>query len=383
MTTQEFILLGAVNPRGAAPAICTPAFSCPKDNYTYIQHVGINDTVVVFELADFGDWEPVRGSPKQRRVSAGSPAVYWICWSDDLQSSLVGEIELVRTGLIDNRWIIDNLENPFERLDFAQISGQYEWFAEEAKNCELSFEENDRSYWLRETLLLNRVRFAVESVLLSQSVPSPARRRVSSHLNVADTATVVRSIDSLCKEYVTGYTAELIATAIKDFLDSDLAYRYASAQIFGTIKRREVTSTPATWYKQITRSDAQRKRTGNQRGGITLVKAGFPINAQTYFRLDFFSSVEWVSGKTRTNKDLETASVRMKTHVLGEDLGVLSFSVSYARNRHARQNNYTSVLHLGPLSSIFSSQDMTNKWLSVARLEGGLFALSITDAKPL
>jgi hypothetical protein len=112
------------------------------------------------------------------------------------------------------------------------------------------------------------------------------------------------------------------------------------------------------------------------------VKAGFPVDTQTYFREDLFGHVDWVPGKTRTNKDIETASIRMATSILGIHLGVLSFSVSYARNRHARQNNYTSILHLGPLSAIFSSQNMTDKWLCVERLDDGSFSLTITNNKP-
>ncbi len=56
----------------------------------------------------------------------------------------------------------------------------------------------------------------------------------------------------------------------------------------------------AEWKKRLTRSDAQRKTAGNQRGSVTLVKNNYPINAQTYFRYDLFADASWETESTRT-----------------------------------------------------------------------------------
>lgn len=382
MSVAEYRLSGAINPRGASPSVCVPAFNSTADNYTYVQHVGIDDKVITFELAELSDWEPVRGSPKARMVGPGQPAVHWVTWSDDLQNSVVDIVEVVRADVIAKRWLVDALDNPFERLDFAQLSGAYTWFAEEAERCETCLSEPERSSWLSETLLLSRARFAVESVLLENLTPAAIRRRILLRLRASENANLIDHIRDLFVQYAKDYISADKLAAISSFLSNDIAYIYASSRLYGQARRAANPPAASRWYKKLTVSDAQRKESGNQRGGITLVAAGFPVDTQTYFRNDFFSEADWVKGRTRTNKELETASVRMKTNLFGRDLGVLSFNVTYAPNRQSDQANYTSILHLGPLSENFSRRNMTHKWLLLARDAKGTYSLSISDAKP-
>ncbi|WP_224543271.1 hypothetical protein [Mesorhizobium sp. CA16] len=382
MNRKRYKLSGAINPRGTGPSVCVPAFSSTSDNYTYVQYVGIDDTVILFELAELSEWEPVRGSPKAKLVDPGHPAIHWVTWSDDLQSSVVDTVEVVRADVIAKRWLVDGLDNPFERLDFAQLSGVYTWFAEEAERCETSLSEVERKSWLGDTLLLSRARFAVDSVLLAQSAPAAIRRQLALRLRAANAVSLIKSVEDLCKRYAPNYITDDKLKAIKDFLSNDVAYKYANLRLYGHSRQTASRLTAKRWYKKLTISDAQRKRSGNQRGGITLVAAGFPIDTQTYFRREFFGDVDWVKGKTRTGKELETASVRMKTTVLNNDMGVLSFNVTYAPNRQAQQANYTSILHLGPLAHSFSSRNMANKWLLLERSSDGSFSLSISAKEP-
>jgi hypothetical protein len=141
----------------------------------------------------------------------------------------------------------------------------------------------------------------------------------------------------------------------------------------------DVPNRPARWSKRLSRSDAQRKGTGNQRGSITLVQAGYPINAQTYFREQFFKDATWVPERTRTGERRESATVRFSVNFLGEDLGVQWLEVTYAPNREASQANYTSLLHLGSLARYFSTHNVTGKWLRMARSAEGRYSLSIAD----
>jgi len=136
------------------------------------------------------------------------------------------------------------------------------------------------------------------------------------------------------------------------------------------------------WTKKLSASDAQRKKTGNQRGSITLVKAGYDIDAQRYFRRDFFEGEPWVKDKTSTGEPIETATVPFITTVLGNPLGTIPLMVSYAPNREANQDNYTSLLHLEGISDVFRDQDLTDRWLQLTRDETGRFALNITDVDP-
>jgi hypothetical protein len=135
--------------------------------------------------------------------------------------------------------------------------------------------------------------------------------------------------------------------------------------------------TTVGWSKVLSQSDAQGKPRGNQRGSITLVAAGFPINAQTYFRYDFFSGVAWTADTTSTGEGRETAAVAFATTLLGQDLGVLQLPISYAPNREASQANYTTLLHVGPLGPRFAAYDMTGRTLRLERRSDRSFALSI------
>jgi hypothetical protein len=136
-----------------------------------------------------------------------------------------------------------------------------------------------------------------------------------------------------------------------------------------------------SWWKKLTRSDAQRKYQGNQRGSITLVQAGRHIDAQTYFRNSLFENATWVAHRTRTGKKLETATIPFEVRFLGRDLGVLKLEITYSSSREAAQANYTSLLHLGRLASEFASRDVTGKYLELRRTKDG-YALSVTDSAP-
>ncbi len=382
MSATRYKLSGAISPRGSGPAICVPAFGSSSDNHTYVQYVGIDDTVILFELVEPSEWEPVRGNPRLRSIEPGHLAIHWVTWSDDLHDSVIDTVEVVRTSVIEKRWLVDQISNPFERLDFAQLSGLYKWFADEAGVCESLLPETARNSWLGETLLLSRARFAVDAVLLACSTPSPIRRKVGLRLRLANTEAMLKEIQDLCKTHASNYITDSDIDAIYRFLQNDVAYRYAKSRLYDQPVVVPVRSNVVRWYKKLTASDAQRKRSGNQRGGITLVAAGFPIDTETYFRREFFGSADWVEGKTRTKKRLETASIRMRTTVFGRELGVLSFNVTYAPNRQAEQDNYTSLLHLGPLSPMFSKEDMSLKWMLLERTSDGTYSLEICNQRP-
>jgi hypothetical protein len=131
------------------------------------------------------------------------------------------------------------------------------------------------------------------------------------------------------------------------------------------------------WSKVLSQSDAQRKPRGNQRGSITLIAAGHPIKAQTYFRFDFFSGAPWAADTTSTGEGRETAVVAFAAMVLGQEAGVLHLPVTYAPNREASQANYTTLLHIGPLGPHFAAHDMTGRELRLERRADGSFAMSI------
>jgi hypothetical protein len=135
--------------------------------------------------------------------------------------------------------------------------------------------------------------------------------------------------------------------------------------------------TPVRWTKKLSASDAQRKRTGNQRGSITLVQAGAPIDPKTYFRNDLFGGAAWRRGVTATGQPLEIARVRFEVSLPGQRRRRMDLEVSHAPNREAAQSNYTTLLHLGPLSQHFTVQNMTGRQLTIERRADGSFGLSV------
>lgn len=166
-------------------------------------------------------------------------------------------------------------------------------------------------------------------------------------------------------------------TPIEAGADADTAELTADQQTT-TLTGEQLAPTTVEWRKALSRSDAQRKPKGNQRGSITLVAAGYPINAQTYFRHDFFSGAKWIADTTSTGESREVSEVTFATSVLGEDLGDQTLPLSHAPNREASQANYTTLLHIGPLGSLFGGQDMTGRELRLERRADGSFALWIT-----
>lgn len=142
-------------------------------------------------------------------------------------------------------------------------------------------------------------------------------------------------------------------------------------------------TSPARWSKRLTSSDAQRKPSGNQRGSITLVRSSYPIDAQKYFRYDFFANAAWEAGITQTGEKREAAIVPFDVTVMGKKLGVRQIMITHASNRESGQANYTSLLHLHPeLTPTFTKTNVTRKWLDLERLSDGSYALRIQDAPP-
>ena len=142
------------------------------------------------------------------------------------------------------------------------------------------------------------------------------------------------------------------------------------------------TVVPARWWKELSRSDAQRKLAGKQRGSVTLVQAGHFIDAQTYFRRELFEAATWVPERTNTGERRESTVVPFEVNVLGQDFGVLRINITYAPNRESSQTNYTSLLHIGPLARQFASRNLTGTWLELSRRADGGYTLSITTNAP-
>lgn len=138
-------------------------------------------------------------------------------------------------------------------------------------------------------------------------------------------------------------------------------------------------SSIAHWSKKLSRSDAQRKQSGNQSGAVALTQGDYVhrIDQTTYFRHDLFRDEDWVASTAITGQSKDVAEVPMSVEVDGVDHGVLVFRVSNASNRESGQRNYTAQLHLEPISQLFRQHDMTGKRLEIEHFDDGSYTLTI------
>lgn len=141
-------------------------------------------------------------------------------------------------------------------------------------------------------------------------------------------------------------------------------------------------STQATakhWGKVLSKSDAQRKPTGNQRGAITLVQGDYKrqIDQTTYFREDLFGQQSWVSGTARTGQAIEVATIPMNVTIDGIYHGTMDFEVTNGSSRESSQKNYTAELHIEPIGPIIRQTDISGMHLNISLDANGEYWLTI------
>lgn len=133
------------------------------------------------------------------------------------------------------------------------------------------------------------------------------------------------------------------------------------------------------WGKTLSDSDAQRKKTGNQRGAITLVQGDYRghIDQTTYFRKIFFQSQIWQVGIANTGRTIEKATVPMNVTIDGIYHGTMDFLVTNGTSRQASQNNYTAELHIEPIGPIIRRTNISRKHLDLTLDGNGAYWLTI------
>ncbi|GEM_PF-1809384 len=134
------------------------------------------------------------------------------------------------------------------------------------------------------------------------------------------------------------------------------------------------------WGKKLSDSDAQRKKTGNQRGAITLVQGDYrhQIDQTTYFRSDLFGGQTWVPGVASTGQPLEKTTVPMKVTINGVFHGVMDFLITNGRSRESAQNNYTAELHIEPIGQLIRQSNISGQHLDIALDANGDYWLTIS-----
>lgn len=133
------------------------------------------------------------------------------------------------------------------------------------------------------------------------------------------------------------------------------------------------------WGKKLYDSDAQRKKTGNQRGAFTLVQGDYrhKIDQTTYFRHDLFGNQSWQAGTANTGKPIEKTTVPMNVTIDGAYHGTMDFLITNGTSREAKQNNYTAELHIEPIGALIRQSNISGKHLDIALDANGDYWLTI------
>lgn len=153
------------------------------------------------------------------------------------------------------------------------------------------------------------------------------------------------------------------------------------------VVEEDVVSTPPTsppystppsllrvWSKRLSDSDALRPPDPNSKvtGALRLGKSVFPIDKNTFFMNELFSSVDWAEdgGKLVT-------VVPFHTIINGVDHGIYALKIDFFESRISDQNNVPTVLHWGALTPTLRSGDYRNHWVVLRSLSDGSFELEI------
>jgi hypothetical protein len=127
------------------------------------------------------------------------------------------------------------------------------------------------------------------------------------------------------------------------------------------------------------RSDAQQVSTGsNPTGVLRLTQEQHEINHLTWFRQTMFRPpVVWSQSTDRQGNPIEQAGVPFDVRIEGQARGTVVLTVDHAPHRESGQGNVPTVIHWGSLAAELRANDYSGKTLTLERLSGGKYRLTI------
>lgn len=154
----------------------------------------------------------------------------------------------------------------------------------------------------------------------------------------------------------------------------------------GTLPSHPVESTSDVvvklrWYKKMSYSDAQQKRTPNTQvtGNLKLTEAQLPIDHKTFFRYVFFGDCEW-AGREVSRGLKEEAIVPFSVTADGGSLGVYALKIDHAEFRVASQGNVATWLHWGSdLSQYLKDNNHVNDYVTLEHKADGTYGIMISE----
>jgi hypothetical protein len=134
------------------------------------------------------------------------------------------------------------------------------------------------------------------------------------------------------------------------------------------------------WTKKLKRSDAQQvSARSNPTGLLRLTKEDHDIDHLTWFRGTLFRApVIWAPQHDRRGNPIEVAVVSFDVRVGRARRRRFALKVDHAPHRESGQGNVPTLIHWGPeLGAMLRAHDYTGHLLTLERLEGGSYRLTI------
>lgn len=120
------------------------------------------------------------------------------------------------------------------------------------------------------------------------------------------------------------------------------------------------------WIKQnLPAGDLQLLKTCHASGVLRLTQSNYGIDQTTYFRNNVFFKLNWVPVH---GKEMASANFKIITH--GIDRGDFLLEISHKPSWEANQDNYTTGIHLSPISHIIQDQALIGKDLYLFNAQG-------------
>jgi hypothetical protein len=149
------------------------------------------------------------------------------------------------------------------------------------------------------------------------------------------------------------------------------------------VPQLEQNVTPRIWFRKMDKTAAQWEEGGHITGNLRLTKAGFDIDAQSFFLKEFFSNALW-EDVLKDGKLYKVAYVPFDVTIGSVTFGQKILRIDYAEHREAAQHNHTTVLKWGSeLGQILRKDDYRDWWVVLERSGRGDFILRVQESKPM
>lgn len=135
------------------------------------------------------------------------------------------------------------------------------------------------------------------------------------------------------------------------------------------------------WYKKLGKIDAQQGTSADWHPSntMTLVNFRHPIQAQTYFRTEFFAGQTWSNTLTagKDPKPREVTTIECEVIARGMNLGQFEFEIRHTPEYEAGQGNRATELVWGPLSGYLRATSHYQDYATIERLSDGTYRLHL------